>query len=92
MRNVLMTLAESPRASRPDRFAVYYGVDEEDCFSFAQALLHSGSNTYFVNWGDFADGEFSRMFHYNSSRFVEPVEIDSMSLIFSYKQEGFLFH
>ena len=89
--NILMTLAESPKASRPDRFAVEFAVDEEDCLTFARALLHSGNNAYFVNWDDFIDGEFSRMFHYNSSRFVEPLEIDSMSLIFSYKQEGFLF-
>jgi len=90
-RNVLMTLAEEPESSRSDHFAVKYGVDEEDCFRFAHALGQSGDNTFFVNWDDYSRGEFSRMFHYNSSRFVEPVEIDSMDLIFSYKQEGFLF-
>lgn len=91
MRNVLMTLAEDRGKSSTNRFAVRYGVDEEDCFRFAQAVAQSGDNAYFVNWDDFADGEFTRMFHFNSSRFVEPVEVESMSLIFSYKQEGFLF-
>ena len=67
-----------------------FDVDEEDCFRFAHALGQSGDNAYFVNWDDFSDGEFSRMFNFNLSRFVEPMEIDSMGLIFSYKQEGFL--
>ena len=90
-RNVLMTLAEDPKNSGSDRFAVKYGVDEEDCFRFAHALEEWGDNTFFVNWDDYSRGEFSRMFHFNSSRFVEPVGINSMDLIFSYKQEGFLF-
>ena len=89
--NILMTLAEEPDKTTSNHMAVKYSVDEEDCFEFAEGLKDLGYDVHFVNWNDFNGKQFSRMFNYNKSRFINPKDIDIMDLIFSYKQEDFLF-
>jgi glutathione synthase/RimK-type ligase-like ATP-grasp enzyme len=91
MSNILMTMAEEREATREDHFAVKYKVDEYDCFDFAGALRALGHDVFFANWDDLAGREFNRMFHDNRKRFVAPVPISRVDLIFVYKMEGFYF-
>jgi len=91
MANVLMTLAEDREATTQTHFAVKYRVDENDCYDFASALIALNHDVFFVNWNDLAAGKFTRMFHQNGRRFVEPVALADMDSIFVYKMEGFYF-
>jgi glutathione synthase/RimK-type ligase-like ATP-grasp enzyme len=94
MSNVLFTMAEDVEASSDSAFAIRYPVDEHDCLDFAAALQDLGHHIYFVNWHDLPVGEmseFTRMFSFNQSRFVEPIAIDRFDLVFVYKMEGFYF-
>lgn len=91
MSNILMTMAEERESTRDDYFAVKYKVDEHDCFDFSNGLQALGHDVYFANWDDLAGDAFTRMFHDNDKRFVEPVPLTRMDLIFVYKMEGFYF-
>ena len=91
MSNILITLAEESESTRPDHFAVKYKVDEYDCYDFTDALKELGHDVYFVNWDDLRGGEFARMFHDNAKRFVSPLPLSGVDLIFVYKMEGFYF-
>lgn len=87
-----MTMAEVREETRPDHFAVKYKVDEYDCYDFADALKALGHDVYFVNWDDLEGADFARMFHDNAKRFVAPLALERMDLIFVYKMEGFYFN
>ena len=87
MSTILMTLAEEPASTTTDHFAVKFGVDEEDCFAFSRALQARGSEVYFVNWNDFQQDRFQRMFFDNEKRFVMPRAIEDFDLAFVYKME-----
>ena len=89
MANVLITMNEDPRATRADRFGVTYKVDEHDCLQYAAALEALGHCVYFVNWQDFEGRQFARMFCDNQKRFVTPVPLESMDLVWVYQMEGF---
>ena len=91
MANILMTLAEEKTATTPFHFAVKYKVDEYDCFDFSNGLKELGHDVFFANWDDLSAKEFTRMFHDNSKRFVSPVRLSEMDLIFVYKMEGFYY-
>lgn len=91
MANILMTMAEVREETREDHFAVKYKVDEYDCYDFAAALKALGHDIFFVNWEDLRASRFSRMFHDNAKRFIEPLPLSRMNLIFVYKMEGFYF-
>jgi len=91
MANVLITLAEDKEATTQTHFAVKYRVDENDCYDFASALIALNHDVFFVNWNDLSGGKFTRMFHQNCKRFVEPVALTEIDLIFVYKMEGFYF-
>jgi glutathione synthase/RimK-type ligase-like ATP-grasp enzyme len=91
MGNILMTMAEERLSTRDDYFAVLYSVDENDCFDFAAGLKALGHELFFTNWDDLSGAEFTRMFHDNEKRFIKPLSLSSMDLIFVYKMEGFYF-
>src|SRR3982751_5301974 len=91
MGNILMTMAEERDSTRDNHFAVKYSVDEYDCFDFANGLKALGHDIFFVNWDDLCGEEFTRMFHDNEKRFIQPFALGSMDLIFVYKMEGFYF-
>jgi glutathione synthase/RimK-type ligase-like ATP-grasp enzyme len=91
MGNFLMTMAEEKSKTRNNFFAVKYEVDEHDCFDFARALRSLGHDIFFVNWLDLSGAQFTRMFHYNARRFIEPLDLNEFDLIFIYKMEGFYF-
>jgi glutathione synthase/RimK-type ligase-like ATP-grasp enzyme len=92
MSNILLTMAEEKSGTTAEYFAVKYGVDEYDCYDFSDGLKALGHDVYFANWDDL-DGlrGFARMFHDNAKRFVPPVALARMDLIFVYKMEGFYF-
>lgn len=90
MSTILMTLAEEAASTTADHFAVKFSVDEEDCFEFSRALQARGFEVYFVNWNDFKQDRFQRMFLDNDKRFVTPRGIEDFDLVFVYKMEGFL--
>ncbi len=90
MSTILMTLAEEAASTTTDHFAVKFSVDEEDCFEFSRALQARGFEVYFVNWNDFEQDRFQRMFLDNEKRFVIPRDIEDFDLAFVYKMEGFL--
>jgi glutathione synthase/RimK-type ligase-like ATP-grasp enzyme len=87
-----MTMAEVREETRSDHFAVKYKIDEYDCYDFAAALKRLGHDVYFVNWDDLQGEMFTRMFHDNAKKFVKPLPLARMDLIFVYKMEGFYFH
>ncbi len=92
MSNILMTMAEERAATTDNHFAVIYKVDENDCFDFSNALKALGHDVFFANWDDLSGQEFTRMFHDNEKRFITPVPLAQMDLIFVYKMEGFYFN
>lgn len=92
MSNILMTMAEERASTTDDHFAVIYKVDEYDCFDFSTALKALGHDVFFANWDDLSGQEFTRMFHDNEKRFIKPVPLTQMDLIFVYKMEGFYFN
>lgn len=89
MSTVLMTMAEDVTKTSTSNFGLRYPVDEHDCLHFAQSLKELGHQVYFVNWMDLGVVEFERMFNYNDTKFVRPLQIRDMDLIFVYKMEGF---
>lgn len=91
MSNILLTLAEERELTRDDHFAVKLKVDDGDCYDFSTELQALGHELFFVNWDDLDGGRFSRMFHDNAKRFIPPLALASMDLIFVYKMEGFYF-
>jgi glutathione synthase/RimK-type ligase-like ATP-grasp enzyme len=92
MSNILMTMAEERASTTDNHFAVIYKVDEYDCFDFSTALKALGHDVFFANWDDLSGQEFTRMFHDNEKRFIKPVPLAQMDLIFVYKMEGFYFN
>ncbi len=99
MANILLTLAEEVGATTENHFAVRFPVDENDCYDFADGLKAIGHKVYFVNWRDLdlenerdpLKVQFNRMFDYQNSRFVKPLELSVFTLVFVYKMEGFYF-
>lgn len=91
MPNIVLTMAEDPSATTADNFGLYYRVDEHDCLHFAQCLKELGHQVYFVNWNDFQDESFKRIFSYNKSEFVQPIAHSDFRFAFVYKMEGFYF-
>ena len=89
MSKILITMNEDARARRDDRFDVTYRADEHDCLNFAQAMKARDHRVYFVNWNDLRDGQFRRMFSYTETRFVEPLPLEAMDLIWVYQMEAF---
>jgi glutathione synthase/RimK-type ligase-like ATP-grasp enzyme len=92
MSNILMTMAEEREETTASHFAVKYRVDEYDCFDFSRGLQALHHNVFFANWDDLRERQFVRMFHDNSKRFIAPVALEEMDLIFVYKMEGFYFN
>ena len=92
MSNILMTLAEEREQTTDAHFAVKHKVDEYDCFDFSNGLKVLGHDVFFANWDDLSGRELTRMFHDNAKRFIAPVPLTQMDLIFVYKMEGFLFN
>jgi glutathione synthase/RimK-type ligase-like ATP-grasp enzyme len=94
MSKFVFTLAEDEAKTTESHFAVKYSVDENDCYDFADGLKALGHDVYFVNWADLGDqsGEFTRMFHDNTKRFIAPLSLSKFDLGFVYKMEGFLFN
>ena len=91
MSNILLTLAEEREATTTSHFAVKYHVDEYDCFDFSGGLQALEHEVFFVNWDDLREGAFVRMFHDNKKKFIAPLPLEAMDLIFVYKMEGFYF-
>jgi glutathione synthase/RimK-type ligase-like ATP-grasp enzyme len=92
MSNILLTMAEERESTTDNHFAVKYKVDEYDCYDFSNALKALGHDVFFANWDDLPGREFTRMFHDNEKRFITPVPLTQMELIFVYKMEGFYFN
>lgn len=86
-----MTMAEEREFTRDDYFALKMQVDEGDSYDFSSALQALGHEVFFVNWDDLNGREFTRMFHDNAKRFVEPLPLADADLLFVYKMEGFYF-
>ena len=91
MSNILMTLAEEKEFTRDDYFAVKMKVDDGDCYDFSNELQALGHEVFFANWDDLDGREFTRMFHDNGKKFIEPLPLAEADLIFVYKMEGFYF-
>lgn len=91
MSNILLTLAEEREFTRDDYFAVKMKVDDGDCYDFSNELQALGHEVFFANWDDLEGREFTRMFHDNAKKFVEPLPLAQADLIFVYKMEGFYF-
>lgn len=89
MSRILITMNEDTHETREGSFPVTYDVDEHDCLDYAKALRSLGHDVFFVNWKDLRGGAFSRMFHDNRKRFVNPVPLEDMDLIWVYQMEGF---
>src|SRR5687767_3238056 len=89
MSKILITMNEDSRARSDRGFGVTYKVDEHDCLDYAAALEALGHDVFFVNWEDFGERQFRRMFHDNARRFVSPVPVEHMDLIWVYQMEGF---
>lgn len=92
MSNILLTLAEEREETTAHHFAVKYHVDEHDCMDFSRGLQALRHNVFFANWDDLRGQSFLRMFHDNEKRFVAPLPLTEMDLIFVYKMEGFYFN
>jgi glutathione synthase/RimK-type ligase-like ATP-grasp enzyme len=92
MSNILLTMAEERDQTSANHFAVKHKVDEYDCYDFSNGLQALGHDVFFVNWDDLDGLKFSRMFHDNAKRFVTPLQLARMDLIFVYKMEGFYFN
>src|SRR4051794_9524566 len=92
MSNILLTLAEEKAETTRAHFAVKYSVDEYDCFDFSRALQALGHELFSANWDDLGGRRFVRMFHNNQKRFIPPLRLEVMDLIFVYKMEGFYFN
>lgn len=92
MSNILLTLAEEREETTASHFAVKYQVDEYDCFDFSRGLQELKHQVFFANWGDLRERQFKRMFHDNKKRFISPLALEEMDLIFVYKMEGFYFN
>ena len=91
MSNVLITMNEEPPGVPDGLFHVTYRVDEHDCLDCAAALESLGHDVFFVNWNDLDATRFRRMFHDNARRFVEPVPLEDMDMIWVYQMEGFYY-
>jgi glutathione synthase/RimK-type ligase-like ATP-grasp enzyme len=91
MSRILMTMNEDVRCPAADVFTVTYRVDEHDCLEYAAALEALGHDVFFVNWDDLDGRRFGRMYHANAKRFIEPLRLDDMHLIWVYQMEGFYF-
>ena len=89
MRKILITMNEDAHATPSDLFGVTYRVDEHDCLRYAAALKARGHRVFFVNWNDLRGRQFPRIFSYNESRFVQPVPLAEIDLIWVYQMEGF---
>jgi len=89
MSKILMTMNEETWSTHGDHFAVTYRVDEHDCLDCAAGLEALGHDVFFVNWNDLGGQQFGRMFYSNGRRFVEPVPLEDMDLIWVYQMEGF---
>jgi glutathione synthase/RimK-type ligase-like ATP-grasp enzyme len=89
MSSILITMNEDAQATCPDSFGVTYKVDEHDCLHYAAGLEALGHDVFFVNWDDLRGGQFARMFSHTEKRFVEPVSLEAMDLIWVYQMEGF---
>jgi glutathione synthase/RimK-type ligase-like ATP-grasp enzyme len=92
MSNILLTLAEEKEETTASHFAVKYHVDEYDCFDFSRALQDLKHQVFFSNWDDLRERQFTRMFHDNRKKFIAPLSLEEMDLIFVYKMEGFYFN
>ncbi len=84
-----MTMNEETRTTRANHFGVTYKVDEHDCLQWAAGLESLGHDVFFVNWNDLDGRQFDRMFHDNAKRFVEPVPLEDIDLVWVYQMEGF---
>lgn len=91
MPDFLFTMAEDGQATSANKFGLFYRVDEHDSLHFAEELKQLGHQVYFVNWNDFEDTQFNRIFSYNRSEFVPPIPHSQFALAFIYKMEGFYF-
>ena len=89
MSKILMTMNEETQTTRENHFGVTYKVDEHDCLDCAAGLESLGHDVFFVNWNDLDGRQFDRMFHDNDKRFVKPVPLEDMDLIWVYQMEGF---
>ncbi|HEX8492910.1 MAG TPA: hypothetical protein VF658_08730 [Pyrinomonadaceae bacterium] len=92
MSNILLTLAEEREETTASHFAVKYKVDEYDCFDFSRGLQELKHQVFFANWDDLRERQFTRMFHDNRKKFIQPLALKEMDLIFVYKMEGFYFN
>jgi glutathione synthase/RimK-type ligase-like ATP-grasp enzyme len=92
MSNILLTMAEDRERTTGSHFAVKYSVDEEDCFEFSRGLQALKHDVFFANWDDLRGREFVRMFHDNKKKFVSPLALKQIDLVFVYKMEGFYFN
>lgn len=89
MSKILITMNEDTRSRRENGFGVTYKVDEHDCLHYAAGLESLGHDVFFVNWRDLGGRQFGRMFHDNDKRFVKPVPLEDMDLVWVYQMEGF---
>lgn len=89
MSRILITMNEDTGATRESSFGVSYKVDEHDCLQYAAGLESLGHDVFFVNWKDLGGGRFIRMFHDNRKRFIEPVPLEDIDVIWVYQMEGF---
>jgi glutathione synthase/RimK-type ligase-like ATP-grasp enzyme len=90
--NILLTLAEEREETTESHFAVKHRVDEYDCYDFSSGLQALKHDVFYANWDDLRGQQFVRMFHDNRKRFIAPLALEEMDLIFVYKMEGFYFN
>jgi glutathione synthase/RimK-type ligase-like ATP-grasp enzyme len=87
---IFLTLSEKSKKSKEINFHIDDKVGGRDYLFWIDEFKNLDYDIYFVNWRDYKDKKFSRVFHYNSSQFVSINEISRNDFVFLYKQEGFL--
>jgi glutathione synthase/RimK-type ligase-like ATP-grasp enzyme len=89
-KSIYITLSEK-KGENPKVFAVDNRVGGDDYIFWIKEFEKLDYDVNLVNWDDYKDKSFSRVYHHNSSSFVEPKVLCSNDAIMLYKQEGF-FH
>jgi glutathione synthase/RimK-type ligase-like ATP-grasp enzyme len=87
-KNIFLTLCE--KGEGEEHFEVDNSVGGDDYVYWVEEFEILGYNIYFVDWKDYVDSGFRRIYNFNEKKFVESRKLNSDDAIFLYKQEGFV--
>lgn len=89
-KRIYLTLSELKLKDSDRVFHVDNRVGGNDYLHWICEFEKKDYEIYFVNWDDYSDGQFSRVYSYNLNSFVESKPLTKKDAIFLYKQEGFV--